>query len=211
MSALSVIERPVAFHMSVNVADMDRAIAFYRVLFGIEPAKCHPDYAKFEVTDPPVAFSLVPHAVGHGGVMSHLGLRLTSEGAVREMQRRLHAAGIRTREQNNTRGCYAVQTKVWVEDPDQNQWEIYVLFEDLRSDDVAGTCSSPLPAAEADGPDRHVVYKGPFRDLTDDEGRVYPRGQTVAVPPGVWEGLRQGPAADQFAFLAPETVPVSCH
>src|SRR5262245_34992796 len=116
MSALIVIEPPVAFHMAVNVTDLSKAVAFYRVLFGTEPVQMHPDYAKFELANPPVVFSLVPGAAG-GGVMSHLGLRLTSEDAIRAVQRRLEAAGIRTREQVATRGCYAVQTKVWVEDP----------------------------------------------------------------------------------------------
>ena len=52
---------PVLFHLSLNVADLRRSIAFYRVLFGVEPAKCHDDYAKFDLADPPVVFSLVPH------------------------------------------------------------------------------------------------------------------------------------------------------
>src|SRR5262245_10700990 len=120
MSVLPVIEPTVKFHLAVNVSDLDRAVAFYRVLFGVEPAKCHPDYAKFELDEPPAVFSLVPHAVGRGGVLSHLGLRLTNLDAVRAVQQRLEAAGFRTREQNDTRGCYAVQTKVWVEDPDAN-------------------------------------------------------------------------------------------
>jgi catechol 2,3-dioxygenase-like lactoylglutathione lyase family enzyme len=61
----NVVEEPtVKFHLSLNVTDLDRAIDFYQVLFGAPPAKRHDDYAKFEVDDPPVVFSLVPRAAG---------------------------------------------------------------------------------------------------------------------------------------------------
>lgn len=201
MSALTVIDRPVAFHMAVNVTDLEKAVAFYRVLFGIEPTKCHPDYAKFETADPPVVFSLVPGPAS-GGVMSHLGLRLTSEDAIRAVQRRLETAGFRTREQNATRGCYALQTKVWVEDPDQNQWEIYILTEDLPGGDVTNSCSVQS-AQVTDGTGRVVVYKGPFRELVDQAGRVFRRGEPATVPTEVWDALRQSPAAAQFVFTTP--------
>ncbi len=61
---LTVLEEPVKFHLSLNVPDLDWAIEFYRVLFGLAPAKLHDDYAKFELNDPPVIFSLVPHPPG---------------------------------------------------------------------------------------------------------------------------------------------------
>ena len=48
---------PVKFHISLNVADLDRSVAFYRLLFNGEAAKCRPDYAKFESDDPPLVLS----------------------------------------------------------------------------------------------------------------------------------------------------------
>jgi catechol 2,3-dioxygenase-like lactoylglutathione lyase family enzyme len=65
-------EGAVKFHLSLNVADLGRAVAFYRTLFDREPAKRHDDYAKFEMDDPPVVFSLAPHAPGPGGSLSHV-------------------------------------------------------------------------------------------------------------------------------------------
>lgn len=206
MPALTLIEPSVAFHMAINVTDLDRAVAFYRVLFGAEPVKCHADYAKFEPADPPVVFTLMPGAARPGGAVSHLGLRLTSEAAVRAVQRRLEAVGVRTREQNGTRGCYAVQTKVWVEDPDGNPWEIYIVSGDLAEADVTGGCMGGATACGS-GADGVVVYRGPFRELADGSGRVFPRGEPVPVPAAVWESLRQGPAANQFVFAAPPTGP----
>ena len=37
--------------LALNVADIDAATAFYRDLFGVEPAKRRPGYANFEIPD----------------------------------------------------------------------------------------------------------------------------------------------------------------
>ncbi len=55
---------------------------------------------------------------------------------------------------------------------------------------------------------RQVLYKGPFHEVADEEGNVYPCGRRVAVSARAWEVLRQGPAAGQFLFF-PET-PAGC-
>jgi catechol 2,3-dioxygenase-like lactoylglutathione lyase family enzyme len=129
---MSAAPTPVTFHLSLNVTDLGRSIDFYRILFGVEPAKRHDDYAKFELTDPPVVFSLVPRAAGPGGSLSHLGFRVASAEAVRRTQERLAAAGICTQDQNGTVCGYARQDKVWAKDPDGNFWEVYVLEEDVE-------------------------------------------------------------------------------
>src|SRR5439155_25628520 len=38
----------VRFHLSLNVSDLSRSVAFYRILFGVEPAKLRGDYARSE-------------------------------------------------------------------------------------------------------------------------------------------------------------------
>jgi catechol 2,3-dioxygenase-like lactoylglutathione lyase family enzyme len=50
-----------------------------------------------------------------------------------------------------------------------------------------------------------VLYRGPFRAVTDDQGRQYPRSQRVPVPFDVWVRLQQEPARAQFQFFAPES------
>ena len=40
-------------HVSLNVSELDRSIAFYRVLLGADPAKVRKDYAKFDLAEPP--------------------------------------------------------------------------------------------------------------------------------------------------------------
>ena len=63
---------PVRFHLSLNVANLERSIGFYRTLFGVEPAKRRPDYAKFELDNPPLVLSLEPTPRPIGGPLSHL-------------------------------------------------------------------------------------------------------------------------------------------
>src|SRR5580658_5485605 len=88
------MQKTWCFHLSLNVGNLARAIDFYRVLFDMEPAKCHDDYAKFEVVAPPVVFSLVPHAVGAEGTRSRLGLTLASPEQLLQMRSRLEDRGI---------------------------------------------------------------------------------------------------------------------
>ena len=46
-----------------------------------------------------------------------------------------------------------------------------------------------------------MLYKGPFRQVIDDDGQVYPRGERVSVNPARAELLRRGSAAGQFLFF----------
>ena len=48
---------------------------------------------------------------------------------------------------------------------------------------------------------RTVLYKGPLSQVVDDLGTVFVRGERVAVNSQQWDLLRQGPAAEQFAFF----------
>jgi catechol 2,3-dioxygenase-like lactoylglutathione lyase family enzyme len=132
MSSLPVVEPVVKFHLSLNVTDLGGAIDFYRVLFGVELAKRHDDYAKFELEEPPVVFSLVPRGPGPGGSLSHLGFRVAGPDELRRAQQRLAAAGICTQDQNGTVCGYARQDKIWARDPDGNFWEVYAALEEVE-------------------------------------------------------------------------------
>src|SRR5690242_15815762 len=117
MTSLPVVEPVVKFHLSLNVADLGRSIDFYRVLLGIEPAKRHDDYAKFELEGPPVVLALVPRPPGPGSSLSHLGFSVADAEQVRRAQERLAAAGLCTHDQNGTVCGYTRQDKVWTRDP----------------------------------------------------------------------------------------------
>jgi catechol 2,3-dioxygenase-like lactoylglutathione lyase family enzyme len=129
--SLPVVDAPIKFHLSLNVSDLGRSVAFYYQLFGVQPAKSHEDYAKFELDDPPVIFSLVPHAPGTGGVLSHIGFRVADDEGLQEFRERIEAAGLCVEDQCDTVCGYARQNKCWVKDPDGNFCEIYCIEEDI--------------------------------------------------------------------------------
>ncbi len=128
------------FHTSLNVTDLDRSIAFYRVLLGTEPAKVRADYAKFDLAEPPLVLSLIPGRPGAGGNLNHVGLRVRNAEELVEIQRRLEAAGMQTEREDGVECCYARQTKFWISDPDRALWEIYVFHDDI---DEHGSAAPP--------------------------------------------------------------------
>jgi catechol 2,3-dioxygenase-like lactoylglutathione lyase family enzyme len=121
----------VKFHASLNVTDLGRSIEFYRALFGSGPVKHYPDYAKFEIETPPLILSLKPKRACAGGPLNHLGLRVVTVEHLRAIQDRLGLVGARIGQQDDVKCCYALQSKIWVTDPDQTMWEIYVLHDDV--------------------------------------------------------------------------------
>ncbi len=142
----------VRFHLSLNVADLERSAAFYRVLFGRGPAKRRTDYAKFELDDPPLVLSLEPTPRAAGGPLNHAGFRMPDAASLVAMQQRLEAAGVRSQREEGVECCYARQTKFWVTDPDQTLWEIYTLDEDIDHRGKGQTpeeMGPPAPAASS--------------------------------------------------------------
>jgi catechol 2,3-dioxygenase-like lactoylglutathione lyase family enzyme len=120
--------------LALNVSDLDEAIDFYSKLFGTTPAKVHPGYANFAIVDPPLKLVLVEHAEARGsgvaGALNHLGVEVVDPAEVADAGRRLAAEGLTTLDQAKTTCCFAVQDKVWVEDPDGAPWEVYTVLAD---------------------------------------------------------------------------------
>jgi catechol 2,3-dioxygenase-like lactoylglutathione lyase family enzyme len=154
----------IKFHISLNASDLGRSIAFYRALFGTEPAKVREDYAKFELAEPPLVLSLIPGGVG--GNVNHAGLRVRTADELVDIQRRLETAGIASQREEGVECCYARQTKFWVADPDRMLWEVYVFHEDI---DERG--DGAVPAA-APGP--LVTLSKPLLNWTHRLGNALP-------------------------------------
>lgn len=115
-------------HIALKVADLNRSIAFYQTLFNTKPVKHKADYAKFDLDNPGLNLTLnVSNDNTSSGSLSHLGIQVDSVEAVQTAIARFQAAGLVTFEEKDTECCYALQDKVWVTDPDQNRWEIFVL------------------------------------------------------------------------------------
>ena len=141
----------VKFHVSLNVSDLPRSLAFYRALLGAEAVKAYSDYAKFELDEPPVVMSLKPQRAVKGGPLNHLGLRVKTSEELVAIQRRLEAAGYRTSRQDDVRCCYAHQTKFWVADPDDVLWEVYVLHGDFERWGQGNKLALMMPSLKALG------------------------------------------------------------
>ena len=133
------------FHLSLDVPDLDAAVSFYRELFGLEPAKRKPGYAKFELADPPVALALQEAASRR---LSHLGIRVGSTSEVEAASKRLAAGGLVTFDERDTVCCYARQDKVWVTDPAGNPWEVYTLLEDVEEEGEPALAQAAACCAE---------------------------------------------------------------
>jgi len=143
---------PIRFHLSLNVANLDRSVDFFRTLFGTEPAKHRPDYAKFETSEPPLVLSLEPAAtVSRAGALNHVGLRMPDARSLVSMQERLERSGVRTAREEGVECCYAKQTKFWLHDPDGNLWEMYTLDADIEHRG-AGQSQDTVLADAAGGP-----------------------------------------------------------
>jgi catechol 2,3-dioxygenase-like lactoylglutathione lyase family enzyme len=132
-------------HLSLRVRNLKDSVAFYQAFFGVSPHKVRPGYANFDLADPPLKLALNESRVEEGtGALDHLGFLVSTAQEVYAAKERLQTAGLATFDETDVTCCYAKQDKIWVHDPDGNEWEVYVLTEDLL-DDWAGT--APTDAA----------------------------------------------------------------
>ncbi|NJM71549.1 MAG: glyoxalase/bleomycin resistance/dioxygenase family protein [Scytonema sp. RU_4_4] len=115
-------------HVALNVTNLEKSVTFYQAMFGVEPVKHKVDYAKFDIANPPLNLTLnLSSSVQSGGALSHLGVQVDSTLEVQAAVNRFQEAGLVLFEEKNTDCCYALQDKVWISDPDQNKWEVFVV------------------------------------------------------------------------------------
>jgi catechol 2,3-dioxygenase-like lactoylglutathione lyase family enzyme len=119
--------------LALNVPDLDQAIEFYTRLFATPPAKVRPGYANFAIAEPPLKLVLLEHDRS-GGALNHLGVEVGTTAEVTAAQQRLAGDGLDTRTEDQVTCCYAVQDKVWVDDPGGAPWEIYTVLSDAAPD-----------------------------------------------------------------------------
>lgn len=148
-------------HFALNVKDVEKSIEFYRSLFGIEPSKVRTGYAKFDVQNPPLNFTLNEFPFGERGALSHLGIQVADTQDVLTMCENWIERGLMTKDEMQTSCCYALQNKTWVSDPDGNEWEVFVVLEDNlpetdavklkvgenKTMETATSCCTPQPVS----------------------------------------------------------------
>lgn len=88
--------------LSINVSDLDEAVAFYTKLFGSAPAKLQLGYANFSLAEPPLKLVLNCPGNGSGGTINHLGVEVESTDEVEQAQARLIAEGLAPVPEPNT-------------------------------------------------------------------------------------------------------------
>jgi len=147
-------------HLAINVKDVSTSIDFYRKMLGIEPNKVRTGYAKFDVQNPPLNLTLNQVPFEGRGALSHLGIQVAATEDVKALRSRWEESGLIPRDEMQTTCCYALQDKAWVNDPDGNEWEVFVVLEDNLSEEVQGaadkTCCVPT----------YVSDSGEIREVT---------------------------------------------
>ena len=144
-------------HLAINVRDIEASTDFYKKLFGIEPSKVRTGYAKFDVQSPALNFTLNQVPFGDRGALSHLGIQVAATEDVTAMKTLWQESGLIPRDELQTTCCYALQDKAWVNDPDGNEWEVFVVLEDNLSEAKSNDASCCTPTfVNAEG-QREVV------------------------------------------------------
>ena len=135
-------------HLALNVRSVERSVEFYRKMLGLEPAKLRSGHAKFDIENPPLNLTLNEVPFAERGALSHLGIQLATTEDVLSMRRNWLDAGLDTRDEMQTNCCYALQNKTWVQDPDGNEWEAFVVLED-NLPTTSACCAPGIAANEA--------------------------------------------------------------
>lgn len=141
------------FHIHIGVENLEESIRFYSTLFGVEPVKTKPDYAKWLLEDPRLNFAISTRTMKNG--MNHLGIQVEEETELSELRERLKAADMAVVEEGETVCCYARSDKSWIHDPAGIAWEAYRSMEDAQlfsgqPDQTQNTCCTPETMGKPD-------------------------------------------------------------
>jgi catechol-2,3-dioxygenase len=117
-------------HIHVGVKNLDESVSFYSALFGAQPAKLKPDYAKWMLEDPHLNFAISTRSGKTG--LDHMGLQVDDADELATLRDHMSAANISTHSDGETTCCYSKSEKSWVEDPNGIAWEAYHTMEDAQ-------------------------------------------------------------------------------
>jgi catechol 2,3-dioxygenase-like lactoylglutathione lyase family enzyme len=117
-------------HIHIGVEKLDEAIRFYSAIFGAQPVKTQPDYAKWMLEDPRVNFAISTRTAKVG--VDHLGIQVEENHELEELRERLKTGDLAVFDEGETVCCYANSEKSWVQDPAGIPWEAYRTMEDAQ-------------------------------------------------------------------------------
>ena len=118
-------------HLSINVSNVEKSVQFYEKVFGVKPQKMTDNYAKFDLKNPSLNFSMQSGDSREVSKVNHLGIEVDSAEAITLWENLLTERGVLTKAEENTECCFARQDKIWLNDPDGNSWEIFYVHEQL--------------------------------------------------------------------------------
>ncbi len=111
-------------HLSLAVKDFEASLGFYSDLFKLEPAVQRDGYAKWDVQDPPVNFSIEQSEQDSG--VDHLGIQADSEDELAELAERVRHSGQPYIDVERTDCCHARMDKAWVKGMADEKWEVFI-------------------------------------------------------------------------------------
>ena len=129
-------------HINVGVDSIDKSVKFYSALFGAEPTKTKPDYAKWMLDDPRINFAISTKS-GKKGV-DHLGVQVDDESELQELRQRLKSADLAIFDEGETVCCYAHSEKSWIRDPSGVAWEAFRTMDDVQLFSGMGEVETPV-------------------------------------------------------------------
>lgn len=122
-------------HVSLYVSDIQKSISFYTALFGMNPSKVKPAYAKYTLESPSLIISFVENKDRVQQNFGHLGFQVETLDLLKERLAEAKSKNLVSKEEVGTNCCYARQDKFWANDPDGIQWEVYYFHEDAEFND----------------------------------------------------------------------------
>lgn len=117
------------FHVHTHVSDLPASIRFYNAMFGAEPTRIEPDYAKWMLEDPRLNFAISTRGAATG--IDHVGIQADSAEELAELKGRAQAADMSIAAEGETTCCYARSEKHWVTDPQGIAWEHFHTLDSI--------------------------------------------------------------------------------
>ena len=136
-------------HVSFNVQDLDKSVAFYSTLFKATPTVLKDDYAKWMLDDPRVNFVLEGGSSSPG--FGHAGIQVEDEAELAEVFERLESAEAPYISEGVTTCCYAKSEKSWTADPDGVMWEAFFTFHQEEQRGSTNFSSDEFAAIKPEG------------------------------------------------------------
>jgi lactoylglutathione lyase len=141
------------FHVHLSVEDLQQSVAFYSKLFGAEPTRREPDYAKWMLEDPRINFAISTRSGKIG--LDHLGFQAETDEELGEMKALAKAADMSLVNEGETSCCYAASDKYWLTDPQGIAWEQFhtlaniPVFSEKQPASTSACCAPSAAPKEA--------------------------------------------------------------